>query len=101
MHDTQGQLHPRRADDLPALACNRPVHHRGILLAVTTGLRRSELFALKWKDLDFRSTYSSTFRKIGLPTNGSCFGDSALKIVLFVTSEATIGVSVCGKWINH
>jgi integrase len=25
-----------------------------VFLAVTTGLRRSELFALKWSDLDFR-----------------------------------------------
>ena len=42
-----------------------------VLLAVTTGLRRSELFALKWSDLDFsnltidiqRSIYQSTRAK--------------------------------------
>jgi len=35
-----------------------------VLLAVTTGLRRSELFALKWKDVDFDSKQLHVTRSI-------------------------------------
>ena len=35
-----------------------------VLLAVTTGLRRSELFALKWKDVDFQTKQIYVTRSI-------------------------------------
>lgn len=35
-----------------------------VLLAVTTGLRRSELFALKWKDVDFKNKQINVTRSI-------------------------------------
>ena len=35
-----------------------------VLLAVTTGLRRSELFALKWKDADFQTKQIHVTRSI-------------------------------------
>ena len=35
-----------------------------VLLAATTGLRRSELFALKWKDIDFSNETLNVNRAI-------------------------------------
>jgi len=35
-----------------------------VLLAVTTGLRRSELFALKWKDVDYQTKQIYVTRSI-------------------------------------
>jgi integrase len=43
-----------------------------VLLAVTTGLRRSELFALKWSDVDFFEMQISIRRSIYLGTIGNC-----------------------------
>ena len=43
-----------------------------VLLAVTTGLRRSELFALKWRDLDFPSLTLRIRRSIYKRTIGKC-----------------------------
>jgi integrase len=43
-----------------------------VLLAVTTGLRRSELFALKWTDVDFPSLTLHIRRSIYLRTIGRC-----------------------------
>jgi integrase len=43
-----------------------------VLLAVTTGLRRSELFALKWGDIEFSSLTLHIRRSIYLRTVGKC-----------------------------
>jgi integrase len=43
-----------------------------VLLAVTTGLRRSELFALKWSDLDFSNLTIDIQRSIYHGKVGSC-----------------------------
>jgi len=50
-----------------------------VLLAVTTGLRRSELFALKWSDFDF-STHSVQIRRaIYNQTVGKCKSPTSRK----------------------
>jgi len=43
-----------------------------VLLDVTTGLRRSELFALKWKDIDFSDLIIEVQRSIFLGVIGDC-----------------------------
>jgi len=43
-----------------------------VILAVTTGLRRSELFALKWCDVDFSSLRLEILRSIYLGRLGNC-----------------------------
>jgi integrase len=43
-----------------------------VILAVTTGLRRSELFALKWCDVDFSSLRLEILRSICLGHLGNC-----------------------------
>lgn len=43
-----------------------------VVLAVTTGLRRSELFALKWSDVDFSGLEICISRSIYRGTVGSC-----------------------------
>jgi integrase len=50
-------------------------------LAVTTGLRRSELFALKWKDVDFHTKQICVTRSIVQNVIGICKTESSQKPV--------------------
>ena len=52
-----------------------------VLLAVTTGLRRSELFALKWKDVDFQGKQICVTRSIVQNVIGVCKTESSQKPV--------------------
>ena len=52
-----------------------------VLLAVTTGLRRSELFALKWKDVDFENRQLAVMRSIVNRVIGPCKTESSQKPV--------------------
>lgn len=52
-----------------------------VLLAVTTGLRRSELFALKWKDVDFENKQLHVTRSIVDRVIGVCKTESSQKPV--------------------
>jgi integrase len=52
-----------------------------ILLAVTTGLRRSEIFALKWKDIDFEAKQIHVTRSIVQNVIGICKTESSQKPV--------------------
>lgn len=50
-----------------------------VLLAVTTGLRSSELFALKWSDIDFPSLTLHIRRSIDTRTIGRCKSPTSKK----------------------
>ena len=52
-----------------------------VLLAVTTGLRRSELFALKWQDVDFENRQLRVTRSIVNRVVGPCKTESSQKPV--------------------
>ena len=52
-----------------------------VLLAVTTGLRRSELFALKWQDVDFENRQLQVTRSIVNRVVGPCKTESSQKPV--------------------
>jgi len=52
-----------------------------VLLAVTTGLRRSEIFALKWKDVDFQGKQIHVTRSIVQKVIGICKTESSQKPV--------------------
>ncbi len=52
-----------------------------VLLAVTTGLRRSELFALKWRDVDFQAKQIHVTRSIVQNVIGACKTESSQKPV--------------------
>jgi integrase len=52
-----------------------------VLLAVTTGLRRSELFALQWKDVDFEAKQIQVSRSIVQNVIGVCKTESCQKPV--------------------
>jgi integrase len=52
-----------------------------VLLAVTTGLRRSEIFALKWKDVDFQAKQIHVARSIVQNVVGICKTESSQKPV--------------------
>ncbi len=57
------------------------VNHLLVLLAASTGLRQSELFALKWKDLDFESRQASVTRSIVHQVVGRCKTETSQKPV--------------------
>jgi integrase len=50
----------------------QPPHRQMVLLDMTTGLRRSELFALKWSDFDFSNLTIDIKRSICQGIVGSC-----------------------------
>ena len=52
-----------------------------VLLAVGTGLRQSELFALKWKDIDFVKSEASVTRSIVNQVVGPCKTEASQKPV--------------------
>src|ERR1700732_2930780 len=52
-----------------------------ITLAVTTGLRRSELFALRWGDVNFSSLAIDVRRSIYLGTIGDCKTETSRQAV--------------------
>jgi integrase len=52
-----------------------------VLLAVTTGLRRSEIFGLKWKDVDFQAKQIHVTRSIVQKVVGICKTESSQKPV--------------------
>jgi integrase len=61
-----------------------------MLLAVTTGLRRSEPFALKWSDLDFTNLTIGIKRSIFQGIVGSCktaASRTSIPLPLFVAAE--------------
>jgi len=68
--------------ELQVLLGNLRVRERTlVLLAVTTGLRRSELFALKWKDVDFQAQQIYVTRSIVQNVIGLCKTESSQKPV--------------------
>lgn len=69
-------------DEVQGLLTNLRFRERTlVLLAVTTGLRRSELFALKWKDLDFQTKQIYVTRSIVQNVVGICKTESSQKPV--------------------
>ena len=52
-----------------------------VILDVTTGLRRSELFALKWSDIDFSNLLLDVQRSIYLGKVGNCKTEASRKPV--------------------
>jgi integrase len=50
-----------------------------VMLDVTTGLRRSELFALKWLDVDFSNLTMDVQRSIYLGKIGTCKTEASRK----------------------
>src|SRR5215813_14036292 len=52
-----------------------------VLMAVGTGLRRSELFALKWKDVDFAAKHLDVTRSIVSQVVGNCKTETSQKPV--------------------
>jgi len=69
-------------DEVQGLLANLRFRERTlVLLAVTTGLRRSELFALKWKDVDFQTKQIYVTRSIVQNVIGNCKTETSQKPV--------------------
>jgi integrase len=52
-----------------------------VLLDATTGVRRGELFALKWSDVDFSNLELNVTRSIYLRAVGNCKAEASRKPV--------------------
>jgi integrase len=68
--------------EIKALVDNLSIRERTlVLLAVSTGLRQSELFGLKWGDIDFAQRSMSVTRSIVYGAVGPCKTESSQKPV--------------------
>jgi integrase len=68
--------------EIKALVDNLSIRERTlVLLAVSTGLRQSELFALKWGDIDFSQGTMNVTRSIVYGVVGPCKTESSQKPV--------------------
>jgi integrase len=70
------------AAEIKALVDHLPLReHTLVLLAASTGLRQSELFGLKWRDIDFLHGELSVVRSIVFGVVGRCKTESSQKPV--------------------
>jgi integrase len=70
------------AAEIKALVDHLPLRERTlVLLAAATGLRQSELFGLKWRDVDFKRGELSVIRSIVFGVVGRCKTESSQKPV--------------------
>jgi integrase len=68
--------------EIKALVDNLSIRERTlVLLAVSTGLRQSELFGLKWGDIDFSQGTMNVTRSIVYGVVGSCKTEASQKAV--------------------
>ena len=68
--------------EIKALVDNLSIRERTlVLLAASTGLRQSEIFGLKWEDIDFTQGNMSVTRSIVYGVVGSCKTESSQKPV--------------------
>jgi integrase len=68
--------------EIKALVDNLSIRERTlVLLAVSTGLRQSELFGLKWSDIDFAQRTMNVTRSIVYGVVGPCKTESSQKPV--------------------
>ena len=78
-HTTPDALNSKEVRQL--LAALEPRERIMVLLDVTTGLRQSELFALKWKDADFKNRQLWVIRSIVQQVVGKCKTEASQKPV--------------------
>jgi integrase len=70
------------AAEIKVLVDHLPLRERTlVLLAAATGLRQSELFGLKWRDVDFKGGELSVIRSIVFGVVGRCKTESSQKPV--------------------
>ena len=81
--------------EIKALVDNLSIRERTlVLLAVSTGLRQSELFGLKWGDIDFCQGTMNVTRSIVYGVVGSCKTESSQKPV----PVHTLGANALMSW---
>ncbi len=109
----QGAKRRRAPDVLTAAEIKELVDHlllrerTLVLLAVSTGLRQSELFGIKWRDVDFQRGELSVVRSIVFGVVGRCKTESSQKPVplhpllgeALLTWRETRRFTGCGDWV--